>query len=164
MATRTAAVLAEKLVTMIDRGDTTTRDRDFADVWLLTRRHRIAAAPLLAAITASAQHRDVTLVPVADVLTTLATDRQGGWRSYSERGRPGRRRPPRFADVIAHVTAFADPILEGRVTGEVPAPTTTARSSVGHGTGAAAEDGTRPARPILDLESLQVGSRSADAG
>jgi hypothetical protein len=29
-------VLAEKLVTMVARGDTTTRDRDFADVWLLT--------------------------------------------------------------------------------------------------------------------------------
>ena len=34
-------VLAEKLVTMIARGDTTTRDRDFADVWLLTGHHRI---------------------------------------------------------------------------------------------------------------------------
>jgi predicted nucleotidyltransferase component of viral defense system len=99
-------VLAEKLVTMIDRGDTTTRDRDFADVWLVTRRHPIAAAPLLAAITATAQHRDVTLVPIADVLTTLATDRQGGWRRYTERAGLTDDVPPRFAD----------PILEGRVT------------------------------------------------
>lgn len=49
-------VLAEKLVTMIDRGDTTTRDRDFADVWLLTRRHRIDARSLRAAIVATAAH------------------------------------------------------------------------------------------------------------
>lgn len=33
-------VLAEKIVTMIDRGDATTRDRDFADVYVLTGRTR----------------------------------------------------------------------------------------------------------------------------
>lgn len=109
-------VLGEKLVTVIARGDTTTRDRDFADVRLLPRRHRIAAAPLLAATTATAQHRDVTLVPIADVLTTLATDRRGGWRRYTERAGLAGDVPPRFADVIAHVTAFADPLLDGRVT------------------------------------------------
>ena len=45
-----ATVLAEKIVTMIDRGDTTTRDRDFADVYLLSGRHPIPGAELAAAI------------------------------------------------------------------------------------------------------------------
>lgn len=36
-------VLAEKIVTMVDRGDTTTRERDFADVVLLARRPDIDA-------------------------------------------------------------------------------------------------------------------------
>ena len=40
-----ATMLAEELVTMIARGDTTTRDRDFADVWLLTGRHRSPSVP-----------------------------------------------------------------------------------------------------------------------
>jgi hypothetical protein len=108
-------VLADKLVTMIDRGDTTTRDRDFADVWLLTHRHGIAAAPLRAAITATAEYREVVLTPIADVLTTLATDGQRRWRRYTERAGLSDDVPPRLADVIAHVTAFADPILEGSV-------------------------------------------------
>jgi hypothetical protein len=38
------SVLAEKLVTMVARGDTTTRDRDFADVLLLAGHHDIDAA------------------------------------------------------------------------------------------------------------------------
>jgi hypothetical protein len=38
-------VLAEKVVTMVDRGDATTRERDFADVLILTRRHALNAAP-----------------------------------------------------------------------------------------------------------------------
>lgn len=105
-------VLAEKLVTMIDRGDTTTRDRDFADVWLLTHRHRVDAATLVAAVNATAQHRGVTLVPIAEVLTTLATDRRTGWRRYTERAGLAGNLPPTFAEVIDHVTAFADPIIE----------------------------------------------------
>jgi len=39
--------LAEKIVTMIDRGDTTTRERDFADVVLLARRPAIHASRCL---------------------------------------------------------------------------------------------------------------------
>ena len=61
-------VLAEKLVTMIERGATTTRDRDFADVWTLTARHAIHAQPLVQAITATAQHRDVEPRPLTDCL------------------------------------------------------------------------------------------------
>jgi hypothetical protein len=47
--------MAEKLVTMIDRGAATTRERDFADVLLLTRRHSMEAADLLAALQATLQ-------------------------------------------------------------------------------------------------------------
>jgi hypothetical protein len=50
-----ATVMAEKLVTMIDRGAATTRERDFADVLLLTRRHSMEAADLLAALQATLQ-------------------------------------------------------------------------------------------------------------
>ena len=70
---------------MIARGDTTTRERDFADVWLLTRRHPIGAGPLHDAMVATADHRDVTLVRLGGVLSTLATDRQDAWRRYTTR-------------------------------------------------------------------------------
>ncbi len=34
-------VLAEKIVTMVDSGDATTRERDFADVFVLTKRYAV---------------------------------------------------------------------------------------------------------------------------
>jgi hypothetical protein len=104
-------VLAEKLVTMIARGDTTTRDRDFADVWLLTGRRQLDAGPLREAIIATAGYRDVMLVPIDDVLSTLATDRQDGWRRYITRTGLADDVPGTLAEVIADITAFAGPIL-----------------------------------------------------
>jgi len=105
-------VLAEKLVTMIARGDTTTRDRDFADVWLLTGRHQIGFQLLGAAITATADHRGVTLVPLGEVLSQLATDRQDNWRRYTARTGLDGEVPTTLGEVIADVTAFVDPVLD----------------------------------------------------
>ena len=56
-------MLAEKLVTMVALGEVTTRERDFADVLLLTETHAVDAAPLSQAITATAAHRQTTLSP-----------------------------------------------------------------------------------------------------
>ena len=75
-------VLAEKLVTMVARGDTTTRDRDFADVLLLAGHRDIDAASLSAAI---ATFRQVDLRPVSDALRTLGRDRQGDWQRFIAR-------------------------------------------------------------------------------
>lgn len=72
-------VLAEKIVTMVDRGDATTRERDFADVFVLATRHVIDAADLSAAVRATAEHRQSDLRPLRSVLVTLATTRQPDW-------------------------------------------------------------------------------------
>lgn len=108
-------VLAEKIVTMIDRGDATTRERDFADVVILTRRHAIDARGLRAAIEATAEHRGSTLRPVEEILVTLADDRQADWKRYTDRAGLATSVPVSFADAIAAVCAFADPILTGAV-------------------------------------------------
>ncbi len=108
-------VLAEKIVTMIDRGDTTTRDRDFADVVLLTRRPDIDAGRLAAAIGATAAHRHSTLRPLREVLVTLGTLRQRQWTSFLQRHDPSAELPETYAATIALVAAFADPILSGAV-------------------------------------------------
>jgi predicted nucleotidyltransferase component of viral defense system len=74
------AVLAEKLVTMVARGDTNTRDRDFADVLLLAGHHDIHAASLSDAIAATAAFRQVELRPVSKALVTLGGSGAGyGW-------------------------------------------------------------------------------------
>jgi hypothetical protein len=108
-------VLAEKLVTMIDRGDTTTRDRDFADVALLIARHHIDASQLAAAINATARHRRTLLRPLSEVLVTLAADRQADWERYVVRTALQGTVPSTYAATIARVLAFADPILAGIV-------------------------------------------------
>ncbi len=106
-------VLAEKLGTMIDRGDTNTRDRDFADVALLIGRHPIGSAALGAALGATARHRGVTLRPIAEVLVNLAEDRQASWERFVDRAGLAAAVPSSFAEVVARVVAFADPILGG---------------------------------------------------
>jgi predicted nucleotidyltransferase component of viral defense system len=105
-------VLAEKLVTMIARGDTTTRDRDFADVWLLTGHHQIGLRHLREAITATADHREVTPTPLGGVLSRLATDRQDNWRRYTARTGLDSDVPTTLAEVIADIAAFVDPVLD----------------------------------------------------
>lgn len=109
-------VLAEKLVTIMARGDTTTRDRDFADVLLLVGHHDIDAASMSAAIAATAAFRQVELRPVSDTLRTLGRDRQGDWQRFLARTGLQSVVPADYTEVIRQVTSFADPIVAARVT------------------------------------------------
>jgi hypothetical protein len=109
-----ATVLAEKVVTMVDRGAATTRERDFADVVLLARRHRIDATELLDALRATAPHRGSTLGPIAGRLERLAAQRQASWAAYVERSGLADVLPSDYFAVITAVAAFIDPLLEGR--------------------------------------------------
>jgi hypothetical protein len=52
-------VLAEKIITAIERGTINTRWRDFADIHLLTQQNSINGNDLLRAITDVASHRSV---------------------------------------------------------------------------------------------------------
>ncbi len=67
-----AMVCAEKIVTVLQRGTINTRWRDFADVYLLSARHRIAGADLDRAVSEVAGHRHVELSPLAEALAGYA--------------------------------------------------------------------------------------------
>lgn len=54
-------VLAEKIVTAVQRGTANTRWRDFADIYLLTRHHRIAGDDLRGSLNEVAAYRRVRL-------------------------------------------------------------------------------------------------------
>jgi hypothetical protein len=108
-----ATVLAEKLVTMIDRAEATTRERDFADVVLLTQRHPIAASELLAALRATAQHRQSILRPLAGLAGRLGPARQSSWSAYLARNGLSGLLPADYIEAIAAVTLFTDPVLTG---------------------------------------------------
>jgi hypothetical protein len=105
------AVLAEKIVTVIDRGAATTRERDFADAVLLTRRHQIDAEELAAAMRATAAHRGSTLRSLAGLGRELGSARQASWRTYLDRAGLTELLPASYADAIAEVAAFAGPVL-----------------------------------------------------
>lgn len=108
-------VLAEKIVTMIARGDTTTRERDFADVFVLTRRHAVDAKTLSGALKATASHRDAELQSLRNTLVSLATVRQADWARFVKRSGLEHDLPASFAEAIEAVAGFADPILTGDI-------------------------------------------------
>lgn len=110
-----ATILAEKIVTMIDRGAANTRERDFADVVLLIRRHPVAAVEFRAALGATADHRESELRPLAGVLDDLGHARQSAWTAYLGRSGLSDVLPADYTAAIAAVAAFADPILHGTV-------------------------------------------------
>jgi len=76
--TRDIDLLAKDDFQVVARGDTTTRDRDFADVLLLAGRHDIDAANLSDAIAATAAFRRVEMRPIGEALVTLGRDRHRG--------------------------------------------------------------------------------------
>lgn len=105
-------VLAEKLVTAIDRGTANTRWRDFADIYLLTRQQPVDAADLEEAISRVAAHRVVVVAPLAEVLAGFSDLSQAKWYAWRAKQDLTDRLPAELADVIAAVTTFSDPILE----------------------------------------------------
>lgn len=109
------ALLAEKIVTMISRGDANTRDRDFGDVWLIGQQLDVAARPLIDDMRRTAEHRVVELLPLGDVLHEIREARQASWQRY--RNRTGLTiLPARFDEALDFCIAFADPLLRGNVT------------------------------------------------
>lgn len=104
-------VLAEKIVTMVQRGTVSTRWRDFADVFMLTQSHDFVGAEVGGSIRRVAQHREVKLRLLQEVLVGYAELAQGRWAAWVRKQRLGDRLPILFADVLTNVQAFADPVL-----------------------------------------------------
>lgn len=104
-------VLAEKIITMLDRGEANTRWRDFADVYTLTRSREVAASELRASFETVARFRRVELRPILPGLAGMPTFAQAKWAAW--RRRTGRLDdlPEVFEDVLAAVSVFADPVL-----------------------------------------------------
>jgi hypothetical protein len=110
-------VLAEKLVTAIDRGTANIRWRDFADIYLLARHHPVDGADLAEATLRVADHRSVELAPLAEVLDGLAGLAQSRWVAWRAKQDLAYRLPEAFADVVNAVIAFGDPVATGAAAG-----------------------------------------------
>jgi hypothetical protein len=110
-------VHAEKIVTAVARGTVNTRWRDFADVYLLSRRHSLAGADLSATIHKVAHHRQVELVPLARVLDGYGEIGQTRWAAWRRRQQLEDRLPDQFAAVVSAVVTFADPVITNSADG-----------------------------------------------
>jgi hypothetical protein len=108
-----ATVYAEKIVTALQRGTANTRWRDFADIYLLRTQQDLNGSDLVAALTAVAKHRAVTLEPLSHGLIGYPELAQTRYHAWLQRRDLTDRLPHRFADLLDHVNQFADPALTG---------------------------------------------------
>lgn len=106
-------VLAEKIVTMIQRGTANTRWRDFLDVYALTRHQTLDGDHLYASMTTVATHRQTPLTPLSDALAGFAPLAQARWTAWRRRQQLALNSPERFTDILAAITNFADPAITG---------------------------------------------------
>ncbi|TDE11485.1 nucleotidyl transferase AbiEii/AbiGii toxin family protein [Jiangella asiatica] len=110
-------VFAEKLVTAAERGAANTRWRDFADVYLLSRRHDQDGTELVVAIRRVAEHRGTELHRATVDLDGFADLAQSRWRAWRNRLGLDDRLPESFAEVLGEVDAFAAAALDGSAAG-----------------------------------------------
>jgi Nucleotidyl transferase AbiEii toxin, Type IV TA system len=104
--------LAEKIATMMSRRELNTRDRDFADVWVLSRLLDLPAAVLRSAIREVAGHRSHDVLPLFEALADMP-DRQAPYSAMLARMSYQRVPPALWAELLADVKAFVDPLIVG---------------------------------------------------
>jgi predicted nucleotidyltransferase component of viral defense system len=102
--------LAEKIVTAMQRRETSTRDRDFADLWVTSRRHRLDAPELRRHIRGVAEHRRQAVIPMAEALANMP-DRQQPYAAMVQRMAYLSHPPEHWTELIASVIEFVDPLL-----------------------------------------------------
>ena len=117
-------VLAEKIVTAVQRGVANTRWRDFVDIGSIIGRRVIAEGDLSQAIATVAEHRQASPRPLAQVLAGMSEVAQPKWLAWRRRQRLGETTPERFQDLIDRCVIFTDPVLTGDARGLVWKPET----------------------------------------
>lgn len=106
---RVELVLAEKIVTALQRGTANTRWRDFVDIAELSSRE-INSDDLTESIKRVAAYRQVELSPLSEALSGFAELAQSRWSAWRRKQRLNHT-PESFADLLEVVTAFSDPHL-----------------------------------------------------
>jgi hypothetical protein len=114
-----ATVIAEKLSTAIELGDLNTRDRDYGDLYRLLRANSLRADEVATALEATAKHRRITLRPLSLSIIDLPHLRQSSYTAWVRRqGSAASGYPTNFADAVAVIAAFADPLITGEAGGK----------------------------------------------
>jgi hypothetical protein len=110
-------VLAEKIVTAVERGTANTRWRDFVDIAALTTGRIVDGDRLGTSIESVAAHRGAELSRLTDVLDGYADLAQVRWARWRAKNQLEKSTPQQFSDLLSQVFAFADPPLDGAADG-----------------------------------------------
>ncbi|MDR1213504.1 MAG: nucleotidyl transferase AbiEii/AbiGii toxin family protein [Propionibacteriaceae bacterium] len=110
-------VLAEKIVTALERGIANTRWRDFVDIDHISSRRILKGDDVEQSFKTVAEHRRVELQPLARVLDGMAKIAQPKWIAWRRKQRLEDSTPESFDDLLARCLAFVDPALGGAVSG-----------------------------------------------
>jgi hypothetical protein len=92
-------VVAEKLVTALQRGRASTRWRDFADLFMLVPGD-LVESEIIEALHAVAKYRGVLLQPLGRVLDGMPREAQARWATWHERQGAPEHMPGDFATVL----------------------------------------------------------------
>ena len=106
-----AMVLAEKIVTALQRGTANTRWRDFVDIRTLLNTNPPDPGELRTAITRVANHRQATISPLAQTLDGYPALAQTRWTAWRRDQRLETTTPADFADLLQPVIANVDALL-----------------------------------------------------
>lgn len=109
-------VLAEKIVTAIERGELNTRWRDFTDIAALARTRSISGAVLREAIETVARYRQVEVEPLGPLLTGMPVPAQRKWETWRKKQRLEGTTPASFGELVQTCLDFAEPVLRNIVT------------------------------------------------
>lgn len=107
-------VLAEKIVTALERGTANTRWRDFVDIYVLTGRFAIKAQALKSSMQHVAQFRNAELALLRTALSGYAAIAQTRWRAWLRKQQLDNSIPTDFSIVLERVVSFADPLIVQR--------------------------------------------------
>lgn len=110
-------VIAEKSVTVLQRGTTSTRWRDYVDIRGFQLVQEFTAGDLRAAATAVARHRGFNLEPLADYVVGYGavTEMQAKWTAWRRKEGLEERTEANLDDQLADVVAFLDPVFSGEL-------------------------------------------------
>ena len=105
-------VLAEKIVTASERGITSTRWRDFSDLYLIAVQHPLVAGEVRAAINQVAAYRNAELGSLRPALEGYPAIAQTKWHAWRARQNLEDRLPADFTEVLESVLVFTDGLFD----------------------------------------------------
>jgi hypothetical protein len=109
-------ILAEKLMTAVQRGIANTRWRDYADIYLLSTVHSVSSGALHTSLVQVSEARAVQRRSLSSATLGFAPIAQAKWAAWLRKQGLADRVPIDFATLLDAVAAFADPVLEGPAT------------------------------------------------